>query len=158
MKVVYKQVSYTMASFWLFLAWAGFVIALGGLAGVQVPNMTWSDCCTCSEEHCWPVALTHICLQGYNNAQANDSMLRNRYMHANYPARPFPVPRLPCRMLSPAVRQALTPARGLLQDLDGGSLLRFDWFTIFLLFIVLGLVTIALVTRELVRVRLLPAA
>jgi hypothetical protein len=26
-----------MASFWLFLTWAGWVIALGGLAGVQVP-------------------------------------------------------------------------------------------------------------------------
>lgn len=27
--------SYAMASLWLFLAWAGWVIAVGGLAGVQ---------------------------------------------------------------------------------------------------------------------------
>ena len=40
-----------------------------------------------------------------------------------------------------------------LQDLDGGNLLRFDWFTIFLLFIVLCLVTVAIVTGELMRAR-----
>ena len=27
-------------------------------------------------------------LQGYNNAQSNDTVLRNRYMHANYPVSP----------------------------------------------------------------------
>lgn len=39
------------------------------------------------------------------------------------------------------------------QDLDGGNLLRFDWFTIFLLFIVLCLITVAIVTGELMRAR-----
>lgn len=42
---------------------------------------------------------------------------------------------------------------GCLQDLDGGNLLRFDWFTIFLLFIVLCLITVAIVTGELMRAR-----
>ena len=40
-----------------------------------------------------------------------------------------------------------------MQDLDGGNLLRFDWFTIFLLFIVLCLITVAIVTGELMRAR-----
>ena len=29
--------------------------------------------------------LTVRSLQGYNNAQGNDAVLRNKYMHANYP-------------------------------------------------------------------------
>ena len=28
-------------------------------------------------------------LQGYNNAQGNDAVLRNKYMHANYPVTPI---------------------------------------------------------------------
>lgn len=47
---------------------------------------------------------------------------------------------------------SLSVLRGEGQDLDAGSLLRFDWFVVFLLFIVLCMVTAALVTRALVQV------
>lgn len=32
--------------------------------------------------------LTVRALQGYNNAQGNDAVLRNKYMHGNYPVPP----------------------------------------------------------------------
>jgi len=49
-------------------------------------------------------------------------------------------------------------ARARAQDLGAGDLLRFDWFTVFLLFITLCLISAALVTRELVKVRALLTA
>ena len=145
-----------MASFWLFLTWAGWVIALGGLAGVQAAPALARAVGTATRSRLALRRPRTVRARGRASTTRRATTTGTCTSDTCTPTTPCAAPpaALRCSRCARA-RGVRDAARARAQDLGAGDLLRFDWFTVFLLFITLCLISAALVTRELVKARAL---